>query len=383
MIISAMLMAAEVSQAPAIFPRLAPCVSPNSSISEPCVLDATLRPEELATRIGGKSFIWWIDGDRLTVVARPRQENWVMLCCSIQTPLEPVEGTALAAITVRVPRIQEAILAIGPYPLTNSRPAVFRGRQAKPAPQEEKPPRTRLIHIRIHSRWLDSTRSITVYLPPYWHRGAPIPTLYMADDLAPTLAPILEAAIARRKLPPIAMVSIAAAQARRKDCLDVACDRRGLEYKLDMNDGEAGPKSVFGRHMRFVVDEVIPMVEKQFGIPSNRHLRLVGGTSNGADWAFNVALLRRDLFGSAMILSSSGEIHSSIQRHEPMSTCIFGAAGIFEPDYLANTKAAVDAVRQAGAKVQFQAVVGGHEQNAWKAMFGVGIRWLAQCNAWR
>src|SRR5688500_7955999 len=128
------MIAAVLRPVPAYMTRLDPCVSATATISAPCVLTARFSSSGAQALLGPRDEAWWIVGDRLSLIARPsEEEGWAMLCCAIQTPLEPIGDTGLAGITVRVPRMREAILDIGYFPeRTPHPPAVARGTDAPP-----------------------------------------------------------------------------------------------------------------------------------------------------------------------------------------------------------------------------------------------------------
>src|SRR5258706_6754762 len=130
-------------------------------------------------------------------------------------------------------------------------------RSRPPAPERLVPPASRMIHKSLASTWLGETRNITIYLPPSRHPGEKFPVFYLADNLAAKFAPIREAAVRHGRSRAAILVGIDWAQPLRENCRSLGCDRRGLEYKLDMNGGDASRATPFGKHLRFVTDEVI------------------------------------------------------------------------------------------------------------------------------
>lgn len=140
-----MLLLADAQPVPAMFTRAPPCRSATAPIDEACEIPLAVSGAEALHLMGSRDHVWWLDGDRLTMIARPTVESWVMLCCSVQTPLDPIKGTDLAAITVRVPRLREAILDVRPSPTRDDVPEIVRGPEAPPAPERLMPPASRLI----------------------------------------------------------------------------------------------------------------------------------------------------------------------------------------------------------------------------------------------
>lgn len=373
-LIVAALLANMAESAPSVMGRLPPCEATATEIAEPCIAETSFDPVELANRLGIKESIWWIVDDRLTMIARPTVEKWVSLCCAVQTPLEPIAGSELAAISVRVPRINEAVLDISVWPSVAGHEEVFRGPQAKPAPERRTPPKERLVRRAFVSKWLGETRPITIYLPPRTDMKQKMPVVYLADNLAASFAPIAEAAIMNGKMMPIILVGMDAVVSAG-DCYDTACDRRGWEYKLDRNGGDWSAASAFGRHLRFVTDEVIPFVEANYPASPLPRDRIVGGSSNGGHWALAAAALRPDLFGKVMALSSSGRDGLTIGMRLGGAR-VYGGAGLFEPDFAGFTRAAVEAAKRAGAETKMDVEVSGHSLLSWDLMFADAMPWL-------
>ena len=371
----AMLLLADAQAAPEYVRRAPDCPPLREAITEPCVMPTRFDPQESSRKLGDRDYMWWIEDDRLTMIARPHSQPWMMLCCAISTALEPIAGSDLAAIEIRVPQIDEAVLDITAFPSETFREDMYRGTRAKPAPERLDPPAARLLTQTLPSRWLGENRVIIIYLPPGHDSAKALPTFYLADAQARVFAPIAEAAIAHGKMPPFIMVGLASASGDLANCSDMTCDRRGWEYKIDRNKGDTSAQSPFGRHIRFFVEEVIPFIEDRY--PASRRVedRLVGGSSNGAHWALAMAALRPDLFGKAMLLSSSGREPQSLAARLG-KTRVFGGAGQYEPKFLAYTRATVEAAVAAGAETHMTIEVSGHSQAAWDMMFAEGAPWL-------
>jgi len=364
-----------VQSPPEMFTRPPACHDADTPITAPCTLPLAITPAQAVARLGGKSRRWWIEGDRLTMIARPDVERWAMLCCSVQTALEPIPGTDLAGVTVRVPRIDEAILSIATFPARYEHRDVRRGPLAPPAPKRIAPPPERLIHRMVASRWLGEARGVTIYLPPAAGRARRLPVFYLADNLAEKFAAQFEADIRAHRSPPAILVGIDSAPPRQAGCTGMACDRRGPEYKIDFNADGDTPTSAFGKHLRFVLEEVIPLVAKDYPASRRREDHIIGGSSNGAHWALAAAGLHPELFGKVLALSSSGQAAGTLGARLGR-TRLFGAAGRFEPSYLTYTQDAADAARAAGATTRFDMLVAGHDQLAWDVAFARAAPWL-------
>jgi enterochelin esterase-like enzyme len=362
---------------PVTFPHLSSCMDASSVIGTPCVLPTPFDAKSAAARLGQSDHVWWVDGDKLNVVARPAQGFQVALCCSVQTPLAPIRGSGLASVTVRIPRMREAILEIRlfPGPRFFSPSEIWRGPDAPPAPPRADPMAGHVTVYDFPSKILGENRRLTIYVPPGVPKGKKLPVIYLADDMAAAFAPITETEIAHGKVRPIILVGIGAAMPTEPNCTNPKCDRRALEYLLDANGGDATGANPFSRHMRFVTEEVVPYIEANFPALNDRESRAVGGSSNGGDWAIAAAALHPKLFGNVMALS--GAAHASIQQAAQLGKAkLFGGSGLLEPDLLTTTEAALDKAKAAGNQTQASILVSGHSPLAWDVMFVQAEAWL-------
>ncbi len=58
-----------------------------------------------------------------------------------------------------------------------------------------------------------------------------------------------------------------------------------------------------GNYADYFLDEIVPMVEKQFGAPSSPRGRILAGHSSGGFGALRLAMMRPDAFGAVVALS--------------------------------------------------------------------------------
>ena len=362
--------------APFALPHLPPCADSGSAIQSPCVLPASFDAQDAARRIGQRDHVWWVDGDRLNLLARTPAASPLALCCTVMTPLAPIAGTGLSSVTVRLPRMREAILEISLFPQPfYSAPDMWRGPDAPPAPPRAEPLAGHVTVYDFPSKILGESRRVTIYVPPGLPKGRKAPVLYLADDLATSFAPIAEAAIKTGRVRPIILVGIAAAKPSAPNCSNFPCDRRGLEYLIDANGGDVTGDNPFTRHMRFVADELLPYVEAHFPVLKNKENRGVGGSSNGGDWAVAAAALHPDLFGNVMAMSVA--TRASVEQAGHLGSAkVFGGSGILEPSFLKTTQATIDRAKAAGAKTKASMPVTGHSPPAWDVMFAEGEMWL-------
>jgi enterochelin esterase-like enzyme len=375
-LISLLLAASPPTSAPEWFNRLPTCASAHAPIEAPCTLSVRFSPPTVTRLLGRSDQVWWIDGDRLTLIGRFGEEGWAVLCCALSTPLEPIGETGFGSITVRIPHVREALFDVGYMPHPADAPAEeIRGPDAPLPPPAASPLRGTIAARTIRSAILNEVRTFSVYMPPDIAPGVRLPVLYLADGDTRRFAPILEAAIADGRAAPAILVGTYPAYGPATGCVSAPCDRRMLEYLVNANPDGAAPDSVFSRHLRFVTDELVPLIEREYPASTRREDRIVAGYSNGGAWAFAAAILRPDLFGNVLAMSAGAQWaaeHAATLRRAK----VFAGAGLFEPGFLARTRAAAEAAEQAGAEVRMRQMISGHSPVMWEILFAEGTAWL-------
>jgi enterochelin esterase-like enzyme len=133
------------------------------------------------------------------------------------------------------------------------------------------------------------TRRVAVYVPQQYAPGSIAPVIVGADGPDPLLFTALDTLIAQKRVPPMIAVSISNGSG------DAQGSQRGLEYD-----------TMSGRYAEFVETEVLPLVEKQYGVKLTRdpNARATMGCSSGAAAAMSMAWYRTDLYHR--VLSYSG-----------------------------------------------------------------------------
>ena len=144
------------------------------------------------------------------------------------------------------------------------------------------------------------TRQVAVYVPSQYVPGAIAPLIVGADGPDPLLFTALDNLIAQRRVPAMVAVSIANGSG------DAQGSERGLEYD-----------TMSGRYAEFVETEVLPLVEKQYGVKLTRNpdSRATMGCSSGAAAALSMAWYRTDLYHR--VLSYSGTFVNQQWPHNP------------------------------------------------------------------
>ena len=133
------------------------------------------------------------------------------------------------------------------------------------------------------------TRRVAVYVPKQYVPGTAAPFIVGADGPDQLLFNALDALIASKKVPAMIAISIANGTG------DAQGSQRGLEYD-----------TMSGRYAEFVETEVLPLVEKQYGVKlsKNPDERATMGTSSGASAALSMAWFHPEWYHR--VLSYSG-----------------------------------------------------------------------------
>ncbi len=139
------------------------------------------------------------------------------------------------------------------------------------------------------SRPAPYTRRVAVYIPRQYVPGSVVPFIVGADGPDQMLFTALDNLIAQKRVPVMVAISIGNGSG------DAQGSQRGLEYD-----------TMSGRYAEFVETEVLPLVEKQYGVRLSRDpdARATMGCSSGAAAALSMAWYRNDLYHR--VLSYSG-----------------------------------------------------------------------------
>jgi enterochelin esterase family protein len=135
------------------------------------------------------------------------------------------------------------------------------------------------------------TRKVVVYIPSQYVPGTPAPLIVTADTYGERSLPtILDNMIAAHRLPAIIAVMIANGGG------DSRGSERGLEYD-----------SVNGKNAEFIEAEVLPKVEKDYGVTLTRDgaARMALGGSSGGSSAFTMAWFHPELYQRVITYSGT------------------------------------------------------------------------------
>ena len=142
----------------------------------------------------------------------------------------------------------------------------------------------------VHSKPAPYTRQVAVYVPRQYSPGTAAPFIVGADGPDPMLFTALDSLIARGRLPPMIAISIGNGGG------DAQGSERGLEYD-----------TMSGRYAEWVETEVLPLVEKQYGVKltKNPEGRAAMGGSSGGSCALAMAWYHPELYHRVLTYSGT------------------------------------------------------------------------------
>ena len=151
-------------------------------------------------------------------------------------------------------------------------------------------------------KFIGELRTLVIYTPPDYDalKLLGLPVVYLADGgTVYEYAPIVEALIAEGKLPQLLLVGIesGAYLGDPNADYDPELDMRAREY-IPSEDDER-----FFQHERFVLEEVLPSAEAEYGASDDPAERIVYGHSNGGVFAAAMGLRNPNVFRYALPFS--------------------------------------------------------------------------------
>lgn len=349
-----------LAQEPSGGPRLEPCADIQVPARE---LSAAFAKADVESRLADHDHAFWAEGDVFYVVARRRERP--TLCCSVQTPMNPVEGASdLWSLAVRMPDLNQAMLDVWLLPATSGAPDEWRGPGAPPPPAEQELADGELVQHVMESTALGQRRGLFIYRP----RGdGPMPVIYLADgEGVPSFASVLKPLVESGEVPPTMIVGLWSGPLLEEgEASDP--NRRHKEYLAGWDD------EVYLAHERFLLTEVMPFAES-LGASSAPSDRILAGFSDGAAWALNTAMVNPDVF-RGVIAMSFGSRPDRRARGSGYGS-IYLTAGVYEPDFHQSTVDAAAALQGSADAVRLDVGIAGHSQMLWRERFPHAVRWL-------
>jgi enterochelin esterase-like enzyme len=318
----------------------------------------------------------WADGDTLTFVYEGEAES-VEICCGFQESLTRLPDSNVWTLSKTIPNMSKAVFSYffiidGVFPQTEQK--VWRGAEAPPEPETLEPGPGRVFERTISSKVLGENRLIIIYLPPD-HEALHLlglPVVYLADgSVVREYARFVEPLMRAGKVPQFIMVGIESGNylGDPNEEYDASLDMRAREYIPTEGDDR------FALHERFVIEEVLPWAEENFGASDKREQRIVHGFSNGGVFAAAMGLRNPNVFGYALPFSV-GIDPSASTNLESVSTKFYFVSGKLEPGFFNTTQNLSKRLAENGVESQFEGWVAGHDIVMWREAFLNTLLWV-------
>lgn len=227
-----------------------------------------------------------------------------------------------------------------------------------------------IVKRQISSAYLGQERTLRIFLPPGFDESRAYPVIYCQDGLEffnyGRIATIATEQILENHMPPCIIVGI-----------DVDLRRRNEQYGPDGRE--------FAAYCDFVVQEVIPLVEREFAAEHSADARILAGDSLGATVALHLALDHPHLF--RRVISFSGAyMPSSVERILQASdlggldmymlvgrqeTAVDTSLGVF--DFLEINREISGLLIQRGAEVAYYEEDGEHKWGFWQKYMAAAL----------
>jgi enterochelin esterase family protein len=173
-----------------------------------------------------------------------------------------------------------------------------------------------------------TTRDWSIYVPAQYKKEEPAALMIFQDGEGMRnvkgrwrVPVVFDNLIARGDMPPTIAVFLNPGHDKSKARQNNKHSNRGYEYD-----------SLGDRYVRFLLEEIIPEVEKRYSISQDPEMRAIGGSSSGAICAFNAAWERPDSFrkvyssvGSFTNLRGGNVYPSLVRKTEPKPIRVYMA----------------------------------------------------------
>lgn len=251
--------------------------------------------------------------------------------------------------------------------------------------------------VPITSKILGNTRNLRILLPPGYrvmqNRHSRYPVMYMQDgqnlfDAATSyfhewqVDETMQRLWAEHKVPPMIIVGIDNAQEKRAD--------EYLPYRDEYNPQVKDPRAA--DYARFMLEEVMPYVEKHYRVKTGAENTGIGGSSYGGVISLYMVMQHPGMFGRLLLESTSLHISNERLLQDALQTKqwpkrVFIGIGTKETDYeefnpkhVAASKKLAEILHTSGLgddRVKLVVVEGArHNEDAWAARLPEAMEFL-------
>ncbi len=231
----------------------------------------------------------------------------------------------------------------------------------------------------------NTTRQWSIYVPAQYKADEPAAVMVFQDGgsfAKPKgrwrVPVVFDNLIARGEMPPTIAIFVDPGHDKSKTMRDNKPSERSLEYD-----------SLGDRYVRFLLEELIPEVDKKYNLSKDPAMRAIGGSSSGGICAFTAAWERPDAFGKVFTSVGSftnlrgGNVYPSLVRKtepKPIRVYMVDTSGDIDNQFgswpWANQLMAA-ALKYMGYDVRFDWAEGyAHNSDYGSMQFPDAMRWL-------
>ncbi|RLS54214.1 MAG: esterase family protein [Planctomycetota bacterium] len=255
--------------------------------------------------------------------------------------------------------------------------------------RQEGVPKGTVIHHSWKSQIFEGTvRHFSIYVPAHYQADQPAALMvfqdghtYVKEDGKFRVPVVFDNLIHKQEMPVTIGVFIDPGFKR-----ETLPEKRGWDPRPENRSFEYDTLS--DQYARFLLDEILPEVKKQYNITDDPNRRAIGGISSGGICAFTVAWERPEAFrkvlshvGSFTNIRGGHAYHAMIRKtpSKPLRVYLQDGAGDLDNEHgnwpLANQEMAA-ALRFAKYDYQFVYGTGGHNDTHGAAVLPDALRWL-------
>ncbi len=226
----------------------------------------------------------------------------------------------------------------------------------------------------FHSKALDETRILTLYLPEVQDPSEVTKVVYLTDgDVVTKYAPFVDQLITDQRIEKTVLVGIHNGTTEAVETFDISKDPRSLEYLEGLARFVPDIDTLFfENHMNFFTSEVTEFLKSDYELETSKEDRIIYGKSNGAAFSASALRMKPEYF-SAAILGSFGWDLVLMQNYPKTESNadieILLSAGTFEPDFYASSIQLSKLLTESGYEVDFTTYYSGHHEIFWQNFF--------------
>ena len=230
-----------------------------------------------------------------------------------------------------------------------------------------------------------STRDYWIYVPAQYDRSKPACVMIFSDgggfasETGAWRAPVVFDNLIAQKAMPVTIGIFINPGVMPAETADQQQPRYNRSYEYD---------ALGDRYPRFLLEEILPEVAKQYKLSSDPNDRAIAGSSSGGIAAFTVAWERPDAFHRVMSFVGSfadlrsGDIYANlIRKMEPKPLRVFLQDGtndqsIYGGSWYLSNQAMAKSLDYAGYEVKFEVGTEAHNSRHGAAILPDALRWL-------